>query len=32
VLIKRAGFTLAETHTVLSGLSERTPPPEIWRQ
>ena len=32
VLIKRAGFTLAETRIVLSGLSERTPPPEIWRK
>jgi MerR family redox-sensitive transcriptional activator SoxR len=32
VLIKRAGFTLAETHIVLSGLSDRTPPPEIWRK
>lgn len=32
VLIKRAGFTLAETRIVLSGLSDRTPPPEIWRK
>jgi MerR family redox-sensitive transcriptional activator SoxR len=32
LLIKRAGFTLAETRIVLSGLSERTPPPEIWRR
>ncbi|HEY3959236.1 MAG TPA: MerR family transcriptional regulator [Solirubrobacteraceae bacterium] len=32
VLIKRAGFTLAETRIVLSGLSDRTPPPDIWRK
>jgi MerR family transcriptional regulator, redox-sensitive transcriptional activator SoxR len=32
VLIKRTGFTLAETRVVLSGLSDRTPPPEIWRK
>lgn len=32
VLIKHAGFTLAETRIVLSGLSDRTPPPEIWRE
>jgi MerR family redox-sensitive transcriptional activator SoxR len=32
VLIKRAGFTLAETRIVLAGLSEETPPPEIWRK
>jgi|ERR1700735_1657915 len=32
VLIKRAGFTLAETRIVLSGLSDRTAPPEIWRK
>jgi MerR family redox-sensitive transcriptional activator SoxR len=32
VLIKRAGFTLAETRIVLSGLSDGTPPPEIWRE
>lgn len=32
VLIKRAGFTLAETRIVLAGLSDRTPPPEIWRE
>jgi MerR family redox-sensitive transcriptional activator SoxR len=32
VLIKRAGFTLAETRIVLSGLSDRTPPPAIWRK
>jgi MerR family transcriptional regulator, redox-sensitive transcriptional activator SoxR len=32
VLSKRAGFTLAETRVVLSGLSDRTPPPEIWRE
>lgn len=32
VLIKRAGFTLAETRIVLCGLSDKTPPPEIWRK
>jgi DNA-binding transcriptional MerR regulator len=32
VLIKRAGFTLAETRTILFGLSERTPPPDVWRE
>jgi MerR family redox-sensitive transcriptional activator SoxR len=32
VLSKRAGFTLAETRIILSGLSNRTPPPEIWRK
>jgi MerR family redox-sensitive transcriptional activator SoxR len=32
VLSKRAGFTLAETRVVLSGLSARTPPPEIWQE
>jgi MerR family redox-sensitive transcriptional activator SoxR len=31
VLSKRAGFSLAETRTVLSGLSHSTPPPEIWQ-
>jgi MerR family redox-sensitive transcriptional activator SoxR len=32
VLIKRAGFTLQETRTLLHGLSEKTPPPAVWRQ
>lgn len=32
ILSKRAGFTLAETRVVLSGLSARTPPPAIWRE
>jgi MerR family redox-sensitive transcriptional activator SoxR len=32
VLSKRAGFTLAETRLLLSGLSTKTPPPEIWRE
>jgi MerR family redox-sensitive transcriptional activator SoxR len=32
LLIKRAGFTLAETRVVLAGLSARTPPPEVWRE
>lgn len=32
VLITRAGFTLAETRIVLSGLSQKRPPPEIWRE
>ena len=31
-LSKRAGFTLAETRVLLSGLSEKTAPPKIWRQ
>src|SRR5271155_2019514 len=31
-LSKRAGFTLAETRVLLAGLSEKTPPPKIWRQ
>ncbi len=30
-LLKRAGFTLAETRVVLDGLSERSPPDGIWR-
>ena len=30
-LSKRAGFTLAETRVVLSGFSEKTAPPKIWR-
>lgn len=32
VLIKRVGFTLAETHVILSGISEKTPPPGLWRE
>jgi len=32
VLIKRVGFTLAEARVLLAGLSEETPPPEIWRE
>jgi MerR family transcriptional regulator, redox-sensitive transcriptional activator SoxR len=32
VMIKRAGFTLAETRILLCGLSDKTPPPEIWRK
>jgi MerR family redox-sensitive transcriptional activator SoxR len=32
VLVKQAGFTLAETRIVLSGISDSTPPPEIWRE
>jgi MerR family transcriptional regulator, redox-sensitive transcriptional activator SoxR len=31
-LAKRAGFTLAEIRIILSGFSDRTPPPEIWRK
>lgn len=31
-LSKRAGFTLAETRVLLSGLSEKTAPPKIWRK
>jgi len=32
VLLKRAGFTLKEIRIVLSGVSSRTRPPEIWRE
>ena len=32
VLMKRGGFTLAEIRIVLAGLSDRTPPPGIWRE
>ena len=32
VLSRRAGFTLAETRVVLEGLSERAPPPRVWRE
>jgi MerR family redox-sensitive transcriptional activator SoxR len=32
VLMKRGGFTLAEIGIVLAGLSDRTPPPGIWRE
>lgn len=31
-LAKRAGLTIAETRTLLGGLSSTTPPPEIWRE
>jgi MerR family transcriptional regulator, redox-sensitive transcriptional activator SoxR len=31
-LAKRAGFTLAEIRTILSGISDPTPPSEIWRR
>ena len=31
-LSKRAGFRLAETRVLLSGLSEKTAPPPIWRE
>jgi MerR family transcriptional regulator, redox-sensitive transcriptional activator SoxR len=31
VLMKRGGFTLAEIGVVLAGLSDRTPPPALWR-
>jgi MerR family transcriptional regulator, redox-sensitive transcriptional activator SoxR len=31
-LAKRVGFTLAETRIVLRGFSEKTPPPQIWRE
>jgi len=30
-LAKRVGFTLGEIRIVLSGVSGKTPPPEIWR-
>lgn len=32
VLTKRMRFTLAEIRIVLSGVSEETPPSEIWRE
>lgn len=31
-LAKRAGFALAEIRIILSGISDQTPPPEIWRE
>jgi MerR family redox-sensitive transcriptional activator SoxR len=31
-LAKRAGFTLAEVRTILSGVSSSTPPSEVWRR
>jgi MerR family redox-sensitive transcriptional activator SoxR len=31
-LAKRAGFTLAEIRVILSGVSDRTPPSEVWRR
>lgn len=31
-LAKRAGFSLAEIRVILSGLSDKTPPSEIWRR
>jgi MerR family transcriptional regulator, redox-sensitive transcriptional activator SoxR len=30
-LAKRAGFSLAEIRVILSGLSSKAPPSEIWR-
>ncbi len=30
-LAKRAGFTLAEIRIILSGVSGKTPPSEVWR-
>lgn len=30
-LAKRAGFTLAEIRIILSGISDKTPPSEVWR-
>jgi MerR family transcriptional regulator, redox-sensitive transcriptional activator SoxR len=32
MLAKRAGFTLAETRTMISGFSYATPPADIWRE
>jgi DNA-binding transcriptional MerR regulator len=32
VLMKHGGFTLAEIDIVLAGLSDRAPPPGIWRE
>ena len=31
-LAKRAGFSLAEIRVILSGLSSKAPPSEIWRR
>jgi MerR family transcriptional regulator, redox-sensitive transcriptional activator SoxR len=31
-LAKRAGFSLAEIRIILSGLSSKAPPSEIWRR
>ena len=31
-LAKRAGFTLAEVRVILAGISDKTPPPELWRE
>lgn len=31
-LSKRAGFTLAEIRILLDGISEKRPPPKIWRE
>lgn len=31
-LSKRAGFTLAETRVLISGLSAKAAPPQIWRE
>jgi MerR family redox-sensitive transcriptional activator SoxR len=31
-LAKRAGFALAEIRIILSGISGKTPPSEIWRR
>lgn len=32
VLAKRAGFTLAEIRIILSGVSDKTPPSEVWKE
>jgi MerR family redox-sensitive transcriptional activator SoxR len=32
VLAKRAGFSLSEVRIILSGISDETPPSEIWRR
>lgn len=31
-LAKQAGFTLAETRTILAGFSDGVPPSDVWRQ
>jgi DNA-binding transcriptional MerR regulator len=31
-LAKRAGFALAEIRIILSGVSDKTPPSEVWRE
>jgi MerR family redox-sensitive transcriptional activator SoxR len=32
VLAKQLGFSLAEIRVILSGISEQSPPPRLWRE